>query len=71
MNGNAMVQEVMEAWQYHILDNKKGGPEDLARQCIELGSIGWELVAAIPMAAPLNGGATTCVRLFFKRRWTQ
>jgi len=58
----------MESWQYLILEHERGGAPELARQCNELGMNGWELVAAVPVAASLNGGVTTSVRLFFKRR---
>ena len=68
MNGNMAVQGLVEAWQYLILEHEKGGPRELARKCNELGSDGWELVAAVPVAASLNGGVTTSVRLFFKKR---
>jgi hypothetical protein len=62
------MQGVPDAWQYLVLEHEKGGPQELARRCNELGTAGWELVAAVPIAASLNGGATTSVRLFFKRR---
>ena len=68
MNGIGMVQGVVEVWQYFILEHDPGGRQDLAWKCNELGAQGWELVAAAPMALSLNGGATTSVRLFFKKR---
>jgi hypothetical protein len=68
VNGNAMVQGWVEAWQYIVLEHEKGGPQDLNRKCNELGANGWEMVAAVPMATSLNGGATTSVRVFFKKR---
>jgi hypothetical protein len=67
MSGNGAVGSRVQVWQYLVLEHEKGGPSELARRCNELGAEGWELVTAIPMARSLNGGATTCVRLFFKK----
>jgi hypothetical protein len=70
VNDNTAVCGSAEAWQYLILEHETGGPRELARRCNELGADGWELVTAVPVAASLNGGATTSVRLFFKKRRT-
>ncbi len=68
MNGTGMVQSLVEAWEYFVLEHETGGRPDLGWKCNELGAQGWELVAAVPVAASLNGGATTSLRLFFKKR---
>lgn len=58
-----------DGWEY-LVEQADPAADRLERRCNQLGAAGWELAAAVPLArlALGDGGRTTAVQLFFKRR---